>query len=119
MSFRPRASRLFPPLPRCSRRRPSTVCTSPPTTSRLRRLSSPPLLFAPTSPPKKSLSRMLSAPTIVHDLPAGGRRFVQRADGSLHTIVAGEESYANGEPTGALPGRLVRGHQPSPNGAAR
>ena len=51
----------------------------------------------------------LHAPAIVHDLPAGGRRYVQRADGYLHTIVAGEETYANGEPTGALPGRLVRG----------
>jgi N-acyl-D-aspartate/D-glutamate deacylase len=60
----------------------------------------------------------LHAPAIVHDLPAGGRRYVQRADGYLHTIVAGEETYANGEPTGALPGRLVRGHQPSANGAS-
>jgi len=53
----------------------------------------------------------LHSPAIVHDLPAGGRRFVQRADGYMHTIVAGEETYANGEPTGALPGRLVRGAQ--------
>ena len=60
----------------------------------------------------------LHAPAIVHDLPAGGRRYVQRADGYLHTIVAGEETYAGGGPTGALPGRLVRGHQPSPNGAS-
>jgi N-acyl-D-aspartate/D-glutamate deacylase len=55
----------------------------------------------------------LHKPAIVHDLPAGGRRFVQRADGYLHTIVAGEETYASGEPTGARPGRLVRGAQPS------
>ena len=61
----------------------------------------------------------LHRPTIVHDLPAGGRRFVQRADGYLHTIVAGEETYTGGEPTDALPGRLVRGHQPSPNGGPR
>src|SRR5437588_387247 len=61
----------------------------------------------------------LRRPSIVHDLPAGGRRFVQRADGYLHTIVAGEETYTDGEPTGALPGRLVRGHQPNPNGAPR
>jgi N-acyl-D-aspartate/D-glutamate deacylase len=61
----------------------------------------------------------LHRPEIVHDLPAGGRRYVQKADGYLHTIVAGEESYAGGEPTGALPGRLVRGHQPSPDGASR
>jgi len=51
----------------------------------------------------------LHRPEIVHDLPAGGRRFVQRADGYRHTIVAGEETYADGEPTGARPGRLVRG----------
>jgi N-acyl-D-aspartate/D-glutamate deacylase len=53
----------------------------------------------------------LHRPAIAHDLPAGGRRFVQRADGYLHTIVAGEETYTDGEPTGALPGRLVRGAQ--------
>jgi len=51
----------------------------------------------------------LHRPEIVHDLPAGGRRFVQRADGYRHTIVAGEETYADGDPTGARPGRLVRG----------
>ena len=61
----------------------------------------------------------LHRPSVVHDLPAGGRRFVQRADGYLHTVVAGQETYAGGEPTAALPGRLVRGHQPAPNGAAR
>ncbi len=43
------------------------------------------------------------------DLPAGGKRLLQRADGYLHTFVAGVETYAGGEPTGALPGRLVRG----------
>jgi N-acyl-D-aspartate/D-glutamate deacylase len=43
------------------------------------------------------------------DLPAGGKRLLQRAEGYLHTFVAGEETYASGEPTGALPGRLVRG----------
>jgi len=53
----------------------------------------------------------LHRPAIVHDLPAGGRRFVQRADGYLHTIVAGEETYTDGESTGARPGRLVRGAQ--------
>ena len=47
-------------------------------------------------------------PEIHHDLPAGGRRMLQRARGYLHTICAGQEIYANGEATGALPGRLVR-----------
>jgi N-acyl-D-aspartate/D-glutamate deacylase len=53
-------------------------------------------------------------PEIVHDLPAGGRRLLQRADGWVHTIVAGEETYRDGNATGALPGRLVRGAQDSP-----
>ena len=51
------------------------------------------------------------APRSCHDLPAGGKRLVQRADGYVHTIVAGVETYDDGEPTGALPGRLVRGPQ--------
>lgn len=53
-------------------------------------------------------------PEVRYDLPAGGRRLLQRADGYLHTMVAGVETYAEGESTGALPGRLVRGGQPSP-----
>ncbi|MGA2210408.1 MAG: amidohydrolase family protein [Acidimicrobiales bacterium] len=57
------------------------------------------------------------APTVHFDLPAGGRRLLQRADGYLHTFVAGTETYVSGEHTGALPGRLVRGHQPAPEGA--
>ena len=54
-------------------------------------------------------------PEPVWDLPAGGRRLLQKADGYLHTFVAGEETYAAGEPTGALPGRLVRGPQHAPS----
>jgi N-acyl-D-aspartate/D-glutamate deacylase len=50
----------------------------------------------------------LHPPYMAHDLPAGGRRLLQRADGYLHTFVAGEETYASGEQTGARPGRLVR-----------
>lgn len=53
-------------------------------------------------------------PEVRYDLPAGGRRLLQRAEGYLHTMVAGVETYAEGESTGALPGRLVRGGQPSP-----
>ncbi len=60
----------------------------------------------------------LHPPTIAFDLPAGGKRFLQRADGYLHTLVAGTETYASGEHTGELPGRLVRGHQPAPRGAS-
>ena len=55
----------------------------------------------------------LRHPEIVHDLPAGGKRLVQRADGYHTTIQNGEVTFRDGEPTGALPGRLVRGPQPA------
>ena len=47
-------------------------------------------------------------PELVHDMPAGGRRFVQRVEGYEATFVAGEPIFERGEHTGALPGRLVR-----------
>jgi N-acyl-D-amino-acid deacylase len=50
----------------------------------------------------------LHAPTMVHDLPAGGRRLIQRADGYVATFVAGAQIADRGEPTGARPGGLVR-----------
>ena len=50
----------------------------------------------------------LHAPEMVFDLPAGGRRLIQRADGYVSTFVAGEQTFSNGEATGARPGRLVR-----------
>ncbi len=53
----------------------------------------------------------LHAPEMVFDLPAGGRRLVQRADGYIATIVAGEPIFENGESTEALPGKLLRGPQ--------
>ena len=56
----------------------------------------------------------LHRPEMRHDLPAGGRRLVQRADGYRHTFVAGQQTYADGEPTDALPGRLIRGPRPTP-----
>jgi len=56
----------------------------------------------------------LHTPHIVHDLPAGGKRFLQNADGFVATIKAGEVIFENGEPTGALPGKLVRGAQADP-----
>jgi N-acyl-D-aspartate/D-glutamate deacylase len=58
----------------------------------------------------------LHKPEIVHDLPAGGRRLLQRADGWEHTVVAGLETHHRGEATDALPGRLIRGAQPAPTG---
>jgi N-acyl-D-aspartate/D-glutamate deacylase len=54
----------------------------------------------------------LHAPEVVHDLPSGGRRLVQRADGYFATIVSGTVVHRSGVPTGSLPGRLVRGPQP-------
>jgi N-acyl-D-amino-acid deacylase len=51
----------------------------------------------------------LHAPRVAYDLPAGGRRLTQRADGYVATLVSGEVTYRDGAPTGALPGRLVRG----------
>jgi N-acyl-D-aspartate/D-glutamate deacylase len=53
----------------------------------------------------------LRPPEMHFDLPAGGKRLLQRADGYLQTIVAGEAVYEGGEATGARPGRLVRGPQ--------
>jgi len=57
----------------------------------------------------------LCHPEIVHDLPAGGKRLVQHADGYRTTIQNGEVTFQDGEPTGALPGRLVRGPQAAPS----
>jgi N-acyl-D-aspartate/D-glutamate deacylase len=51
----------------------------------------------------------LHAPRPSYDLPAGGRRLRQRADGYDLTVVSGVMTYRDGEATGALPGRLVRG----------
>ncbi len=56
----------------------------------------------------------LHAPEMVFDLPAGGRRLIQKVDGYRATICSGEVIFENGEPTGALPGKLVRGPQPAP-----
>jgi N-acyl-D-aspartate/D-glutamate deacylase len=50
----------------------------------------------------------LYKPEIIHDLPAGGRRFVQRVDGYQHTLLAGISIFEGGQHTGALPGRLLR-----------
>ncbi|MBN8925214.1 MAG: amidohydrolase family protein [Rhodospirillales bacterium] len=47
-------------------------------------------------------------PYVVHDLPAGGKRLLQKVEGYDATIVAGQVTFRGGEATGALPGRLVR-----------
>ena len=50
-------------------------------------------------------------PYVTFDLPAGGRRLLQKADGYDTTIVSGQVTYRNGEPTNALPGKMVRGQR--------
>ncbi len=69
----------------------------------------------------------LAMPHVAYDLPAGGRRVTQGASGYDAMIVAGQVVSRGGEPTGALPGRLVRGpagraelnRNPSPSGGKR
>jgi N-acyl-D-aspartate/D-glutamate deacylase len=56
----------------------------------------------------------LHKPVITHDLPAGGRRLDQTADGYVATVVSGEVIAENGVPTSARPGRLIRGRQSAP-----
>ncbi|MFT5419016.1 MAG: N-acyl-D-amino-acid deacylase [Gammaproteobacteria bacterium] len=51
----------------------------------------------------------LSEPDMVYDLPAGGKRLIQKAAGYVATICNGVMTYENGVHTGAKPGRLVRG----------
>jgi N-acyl-D-aspartate/D-glutamate deacylase len=58
----------------------------------------------------------LRLPEMVHDLPAGARRLIQRADGWKATICSGEVTFEDGEHTDARPGRLIRGGQPVPLG---
>jgi N-acyl-D-amino-acid deacylase len=57
--------------------------------------------------------RVLS-PELIHDLPAKGRRVMQRATGYHATVVMGEVTLVRDEPTGEHPGRLIRGKQPRP-----
>jgi N-acyl-D-aspartate/D-glutamate deacylase len=60
----------------------------------------------------------LHPPEVAHDLPAGGRRLLQRAEGYAATVVSGVVTYRDGAPTGKLPGKLVRGAQAAPLKAA-
>jgi N-acyl-D-amino-acid deacylase len=53
----------------------------------------------------------LHVPHMVFDLPAGGRRLVQPVDGYRWTVQSGEVTFVDGEPTGARPGRVVRGRR--------
>lgn len=56
----------------------------------------------------------LHAPHARFDLPAGGRRLVQAASGYRATILSGQVTFQDGEPTGKLPGKLLRGPQKAP-----
>jgi N-acyl-D-aspartate/D-glutamate deacylase len=56
----------------------------------------------------------LKPPHVVYDLPAGGRRLLQEAEGYVATICAGVVTFENGKETGARPGRVVRGAQSGP-----
>lgn len=60
----------------------------------------------------------LHQPYLVHDLPAGGTRLMQRTDGFVATILSGKITYRTGTATEALPGQLVRGPQPHPQAKA-
>lgn len=59
-------------------------------------------------------SLALGAPEVIYDLPAGGKRIIQKSEGYLYTLVAGEVIMKNGKETDAMPGSLVRGAQPTP-----
>ena len=60
----------------------------------------------------------LEPPHVVHDLPAGGMRFLQIARGIEATIVSGAVIYEQGRSTGVLPGKLIRGHRADPRFSA-
>jgi N-acyl-D-aspartate/D-glutamate deacylase len=53
-------------------------------------------------------------PEMIFDLPAEGRRLIQRAKGYRATIVSGLVTFEDGEATGEMPGKLVRGPQMAP-----
>jgi N-acyl-D-aspartate/D-glutamate deacylase len=55
----------------------------------------------------------MQKPELIHDMPANGRRFVQRVEGYEATLVAGVPIFEHGEHTGAMPGKLVRAGQAS------
>lgn len=57
----------------------------------------------------------LHPPKISFDLPAGGRRLTQEADGYVATIVNGQVVYRHGRHSGALPGELIRGRRAAPD----
>lgn len=61
----------------------------------------------------------LGKPYMAYDLPARARRLIQDAVGYVATIKSGQVIYAAGQPTGALPGQLIRGREPAPTPSSR
>jgi N-acyl-D-aspartate/D-glutamate deacylase len=57
----------------------------------------------------------LEAPRMAYDLPAEGRRLIQRARGYDLTLKNGQVTFEHGEPTGVLLGKLLRGRRPAPS----
>ncbi len=57
-------------------------------------------------------------PYVAYDLPAGGKRLLQKASGYEMTLVSGRITYRNGDATGDLPGRVLRGQRPALRQAA-
>jgi N-acyl-D-amino-acid deacylase len=55
-----------------------------------------------------------SSPEIATDLPAGGRRLLQSAEGYRWTVKRGSVTFEDGVPTGQLPGALIRGARVGP-----
>ena len=66
-------------------------------------------------PPGRSVQ--LRPPHIVRDLPAGGRRLIQEAQGYIATVQTGAVTFEHGEHSGALPGGVIRGQQKGPTAA--
>jgi len=60
----------------------------------------------------------MQKPELIHDMPANGRRFVQRVEGYEATLVAGLPIFEHGEHTGAMPGKLVRAGRASATATA-
>jgi N-acyl-D-aspartate/D-glutamate deacylase len=56
----------------------------------------------------------LGKPWLAFDLPAGGKRLLQKADGYVATIKSGQITFRDGQMQGPLPGGVIRGPQPAP-----
>ncbi|MBJ17907.1 MAG: amidohydrolase family protein [bacterium] len=56
----------------------------------------------------------LCPPEVAYDLPKGGRRIIQRAEGYAATLVSGVVTFRDGKETGTRPGQIIRGAQSAP-----